>query len=166
MVHERVHAHVPSDVRPGARAGASRGESAEGQGRRTVSSVYQPGGREPTSAPVLPSPAPGAQVPAEQRPLDPRAIARASLQASRNASLWWTAGGVVLAVVVSLLVGTAAGAWTLSAVLAAGAAVRGLRPSPGPVALSVRSRALDVVILAFLAVAIAVLATILPTPDA
>jgi len=171
MVHERVQAHVPS------------GAVADGRGRRTVSSAYQPGGREPSAAPVSapsvvrtapgPTPvapsgfatAPVAEVPAEQRPLDPRAIARASLQASRNASLWWTAGGVVLAVVVSLAVGTAAGAWTLSAVLAAGAAVRGLRPSPGPVALSVRSRALDVVILAFLAVAVAVLATILPTPD-
>jgi len=109
--------------------------------------------------PVDPTPA----VPAAEKPLDPRAIARASLQASRNASLWWTAGGVVLAVVVALLVGTAAGAWTLSAVLAAGAIARALGPRVGPVAITVRSKPVDVAVLLVLSVGIAVLAAILPS---
>ncbi|WP_186811490.1 DUF3017 domain-containing protein [Cellulomonas persica] len=104
-------------------------------------------------------------MPAAERPLDPRAIARASLQASRNASLWWTCGGVVVACVVALVAGTAAGAWVLSTLLAAAAAVRAVRPAPGPVALAVRSRAVDVTILCFLAVSIAVLAALLPTPE-
>ncbi|MFC0707031.1 DUF3017 domain-containing protein [Cellulomonas uda] len=104
-------------------------------------------------------------VPPAERPLDPRAIARASLEASRNASLWWTAAGVALACLVALVAGTPAGAWTLSALLAAGAGVRAVRPEPGPVAWAVRSRALDVTVLCFLAVSIAVLAAILPTPE-
>lgn len=100
---------------------------------------------------------------AAQQPLDPRAIARASLQASRNASLWWTAAGVVLACAVALVVGTDAGAYTLAGVLAACAVVRGVRPSPGPVALSVRSKTIDVAVLGVLATLLAVLAALLPS---
>jgi hypothetical protein len=102
---------------------------------------------------------------AAPQPLDPRAIARASLHASRNASLWWTAGGVVLACAVALVVGTDAGAYTLAGVLAAGAVVRGVRPSPGPVALSVRSKTIDVAVLSVLAAMLAVLAALLPSAN-
>ncbi|MBT0994422.1 DUF3017 domain-containing protein [Cellulomonas sp. DKR-3] len=107
--------------------------------------------------------APDGELDAAQQPLDPRAIARASLQASRNASLWWTATGVVLACAVALVVGTDAGAFTLAGVLAACAVVRGVRPSPGPVALSVRSKTIDVAVLGFLAALLAVLAALLPS---
>ena len=54
----------------------------------------------------------------------------------------------------------------MSVLLAVSAAVRAVRPEPAPVALAVRSRALDVTILSFLAVAIAVLAALLPSPVA
>jgi hypothetical protein len=83
-------------------------------------------------------------VPREERALDPRAIARASLHASRNASLWWTSAGVGLATVVALVVGTQAGAWALAA-------------------LAARAKPLDVAVLALLAVALTALGAILPT---
>jgi hypothetical protein len=101
-------------------------------------------------------------VPVEEQALDPRTIARASLQASRNASLWWTSGAIVLSVVVALLVGTRAGALTLAAVTAVCAVVRAVLPSPGPVAVSVRSRPFDVLVLLTFAAGIAFLAQILP----
>ena len=103
-------------------------------------------------------------MPAVERPLDPRAIARASLQASRNASLWWTCGGVVVACVIGAR--RRDGSGRVDAVRAAGGRCRGARGAPGPGAGGplVRSRAIDVTILAFLAIAIAVLAALLPTP--
>jgi len=102
----------------------------------------------------------------EEQALDPRTIARASLQASRNASLWWTSAGIVLSVAVALLVGTRAGAFTLAAVTAACAVVRAVLPSPGPVAVSVRSRPFDVLVLVTFAAGIAFLAQILPDGSA
>ncbi|MGY4643297.1 DUF3017 domain-containing protein [Cellulomonas sp. URHB0016] len=117
----------------------------------------------PVSRPAEPAAGSGpVPVPVEEQALDPRSIARASLQASRNASLWWTSAGIVLAVVVAMLVGTRAGAFTLSAVTVACAAVRAVRPSPGPVALSVRSRPFDVLVLLTFAAGIAFLAQVLP----
>jgi len=41
--------------------------------------------------------------------------------------------------------------------------VRAVQPSPGPVALSVRAKALDVVVLAAFGIGLAVLAQLLPT---
>ena len=93
---------------------------------------------------------------------DPRAIARASLDAGRNVSLWWTSAGVVVALVVSLVVGTRAGAYTLAGVLVACAVARLLLPSPGPLAISVRARWIDVTILGVLAASIGLLAQLLP----
>ncbi|MDM7831926.1 DUF3017 domain-containing protein [Cellulomonas edaphi] len=104
--------------------------------------------------PVPPSP--------EEQVLDPRAIARASLEASRNASLWWTSAGVLVAAVVAVVVGTRAGAYTLAGVLAACAVVRAVLPHPGPIAISVRAKAIDIAVLATLAVGIGVLAQLLP----
>gem|GEM_PF-3995929 len=93
---------------------------------------------------------------------DPRAIARASLDAGRNVSLWWTSAGVVVALVVSLVIGTRAGAYTLAGVLVACAVARLLLPSPGPLAISVRARWIDVTILGVLAASIGLLAQLLP----
>ncbi|GEL94545.1 hypothetical protein CCO02nite_12030 [Cellulomonas composti] len=110
----------------------------------------------------VPAQAP-ARIPAREQRLDPRAIARASQDAARNASLWWVCGGVLLAVVVALLAGTAAGSWVLAGVLLAGAVARVLLPKPGPVAVAVRSKTFDATVLVVLAVGISVLAAILPT---
>jgi hypothetical protein len=63
---------------------------------------------------------------------------------------------VVVAAVGVLTTARVAGA-TLAVVMGAGAVVRAVRPEPGPVAVSVRSRRVDVVTLAVLAVALGVL---------
>lgn len=178
MVHERVHGHVHRSTARSSEQGptlhdqstppaAAPAVAPGAPGPWAPFGPEQPSGGEPVVAELPGGGAvpPVAEVPAVERPLDPRAIARASLQASRNASLWWTGGGVVVACVVALVAGTAVGAWTLSAMLAAAAGVRAVRPEPGPVALSVRSRAVDVTILCFLAISIAVLAALLPTPE-
>ena len=101
-------------------------------------------------------------VPVEEQVLDPRAIARASLLASRNASLWWTSAGVLAACATSLLVGTRSASYVLAAVLVSCAVVRGLLPSPGPVAVSVRAKAIDVTVLLCFALGIGALAWLLP----
>ena len=101
-------------------------------------------------------------IPVEQAPLDPRAIARASLDAARNVSLWWTSSGIVVAILVALVVGTRAGAFVLAGVALVCAVVRAVLPSPGPVAISVRAKALDVAVLVLLGAGLAVLAQILP----
>jgi uncharacterized membrane protein HdeD (DUF308 family) len=99
----------------------------------------------------------------EGRPLDPRAIARASLAAHRNRSLWGITAAVVACVVLSEVAGASVGALALAAFLACCAVVRGVvRHSPA--ALVVRSRATDVVVLSGLAVAIGVLSQIVPVP--
>lgn len=112
-------------------------------------------------APPVDPPSTG-PIPVEEAPLDPRAIARASLDAARNVSLWWTSSGIVAATVVALVVGTRAGAYVLAAVALAGALVRAVLPSPGPVALTVRAKAIDVVVLVLFGLGIALLAQILP----
>ncbi|WP_456847157.1 DUF3017 domain-containing protein [Cellulomonas sp. P5_C6] len=116
----------------------------------------------PVDAPPVEPPLHTGPIPVEEAPLDPRAIARASLDAARNASLWWTSSGIVVATLVALVVGTRAGAFVLAAVALACAVVRGVLPSPGPVALSVRAKAIDVAVLVLLGVGLAVLAQILP----
>ena len=114
----------------------------------------------PPSARDLPSST--GPIPVEQAPLDPRAIARASLDAARNVSLWFTSSGIVLATVVALVVGTRAGALVLAGVVLVGAVVRAVLPSPGPVALTVRAKALDVAVLTLLGGGLTVLAQLLP----
>ena len=121
--------------------------------------LRRPTGRSgPPAGPVPPSTGP---IPVEQAPLDPRAIARASLDAARNVSLWWTSTGIVVATVVALVAGTRAGAFVLAAVVLACAVVRAVLPSPGPVALAVRAKAIDVAVLVLLGSGLAVLAQIL-----
>ncbi|MBO3083668.1 DUF3017 domain-containing protein [Cellulomonas fengjieae] len=123
----------------------------------------RPGGHTPPDDPAAADPVPSTgPIPVEQAPLDPRAIARASLDAARNASLWWTSAGIVVAVVVALTVGTRQGAFVLAGVALVGALVRAVLPSPGPVALSFRSKPIDVVVLVVLGLGIAVLAQVLP----
>jgi hypothetical protein len=113
----------------------------------------------PTLDPPAPSSGP---IPVEQAPLDPRAIARASLDAARNVSLWWTSCGIVVALVVSLVVGTQAGVLVLAVVALSGAVVRAVLPSPGPVALSVRAKVLDVAVLAAFGLGLVLLSQLLP----
>ncbi|MET0789317.1 MAG: DUF3017 domain-containing protein [Cellulomonas sp.] len=132
-----------------------------------VAPVVQPAApasdEPPVAVPDGAVPAAAGPIPVEQAPLDPRAIARASLDAARNASLWWTSSGIVVATVVALVVGTRAGAFVLAAVALVCAAVRAVLPSPGPVALSVRAKVIDVGVLVLLGVGLALLAQILPS---
>jgi hypothetical protein len=141
-----------------------------GAGVRRAAAAH-PEAVEPAPAPVVPvGPAPENEtvpaqtgpIPVEQAPLDPRAIARASLDAGRNLSLWWTSSGILVATVVALVVGTRAGAFVLAAVALACAVVRAVLPSPGPAALAVRAKAIDVAVLSLLGVGLALLAQILP----
>ena len=117
-----------------------------------------------TMAPGVPEPvvAPDPTT-AEGLPLDPRAIARASLAAGRNSSLWWVTVGVAVAIAVAVLVGTAEGSLTLAGLLAAGAVVRAATPPPGPAALVARGRPLDVLVLFTLAFTLALLSQLIPT---
>ena len=78
-------------------------------------------------------------------PVEERRSTRAPSRArrsppARNASLWWTSAGIVVATSWPLVVGTRAGAFVLAASCSACAVVRAVLPSPGPVALSVRAR--------------------------
>ena len=140
-------------------SGAAGVRRATGAHPHTVDPVHPelPGPDVP--APEQPSTGP---IPVEEAPLDPRAIARASLDAARNVSLWWTSSGIVVATLVALVVGTRAGAFVLAAVVLACAVVRAVLPSPGPVALTVRAKALDVAVLVLLGAGLAVLAQLLP----
>lgn len=117
-----------------------------------------PAGPAPAATPTQPPP-----VTAEERALDPRTIARASLAAGRNRSLWWTAGGIVTAVAVTFLLDAVLGVTVLAVLLLVYAGVRAVAPPPGPPAVVVRSRALDVAVLATSAVALGVLAWVVPT---
>jgi hypothetical protein len=108
-----------------------------------------------------PSPeTPVAAVPAP--PPDARALARAGLAAGRSPSLWWACAGIVLALAVTFAVGVTEGAIVLAAVLAVSALARAVL-HPAPVALTVRSRLLDSVVLAGLALALGLLAPLIPT---
>lgn len=144
--------------------------------------THEPGPHEPGHRPGPHGPAPAApsapppheelladeppdlsQVPPEERPLDPRAIARASLAAGRNVSLFWTVGGVAVSVGAAFLCGVAVGACTLALLLVVVAVARAVLPSPGPAAIGVRSKGLDLAMLLLSAVALVVLALAAPT---
>lgn len=99
----------------------------------------------------------------EGRPLDPRAIARASLDADRNWSLWIILAAVLFSVALSVAAGASTGALVLAAFLACCAVVRGVVRG-GPAALVVRSRVTDVTILGGLALTIGILSQIVPVP--
>jgi len=118
---------------------------------------------------VVPPAAAGRPSPEDERfgpdgePLDPRAIARASLAADRNWSLWVIAGAVLFCVALALAAGTPTGALALAGFLACCAVVRAV-VRRAPAALVVRRRAVDVAVLAGLAVTIGVLSQIVPAP--
>ena len=80
----------------------------------------------------------------------------------RYGSHWVVAGGLVATVVVGVLTDARVGSFALAAVLTVAAVVRGVWPDPGPEALVARRRWLDVTLLGLLAIAVAVLATIVP----
>lgn len=114
-------------------------------------------------APVPPIPADDERFDADGRPLDPRAIARASLAADQNWSLWVVAGALVLCTALALAAGTPVGALAFAAFLACCAVVRAV-VRRAPSVLVVRSRPVDVVVLAGLAVTIGVLSQVVPAP--
>ncbi|WP_315097152.1 DUF3017 domain-containing protein [uncultured Cellulomonas sp.] len=127
---------------------------------RRADAAHPDPARPTHTVPEPPAPTTG-PIPVEEAPLDPRAIARASLDAARNVSLWWTSTGIVVATVVAVVVGTRPGVFVLASVTLAGAVVRAVLPS-GPVALTVRAKALDVAVLACSSLGLVVLAQILP----
>lgn len=113
-------------------------------------SMSNPGAAAPRGGPS-PSPASGA-VPlvARRRPRLPRSVLLVVV-------------GVALVVVGALLLGTRAAAGLLALELLVCAVVRAVRPAPGPNALAVRSRALDVLTLSAFALVLGVLAAIVPS---
>ena len=80
----------------------------------------------------------------------------------RNRSYWAVAAGIAVAVVAGVITDARVGSYALAAVLAVAAVVRCLWSGPGPEALVVRRRWLDVTVLGALAIAVAVLAVIVP----
>lgn len=105
---------------------------------------------------------PDARFGPDGQPLDPREIARASLEAGRNASLWIAAGAVLACVAAALVWGPSLGATLFAALLTVCAVIRAVVRGPGPAVLVVRKRVVDVLTLAFLALTIGALAQILP----
>ncbi|WP_432542712.1 DUF3017 domain-containing protein [Kineococcus sp. SYSU DK002] len=81
-----------------------------------------------------------------------------------NAVLLTLVGGIVLALVLTLLAGPTPGGVLLGADLAVAAVLRLVLPVRVAGALAVRSRGLDVAILVVLAVSCLVLAGVVPTP--
>ncbi|MCG2802931.1 MAG: DUF3017 domain-containing protein [Cellulomonas sp.] len=78
-------------------------------------------------------------------------------------SLWFTVAGVGLTTAVATVLGSSrVAAWTLAVVLAACAVARAVLPEPGPLAITVRRRWLDVAVLLGFAVLVGVLGTLLP----
>jgi len=110
-----------------------------------------------------PTPDRAPDVPAERSQLDPRSIARASLAAGSNRSLWWTTSGIVASVLVAYLADAVAGTYVLALVMLVAAVARAVARQPGPVAVSVRSKPLDVAVLLAGAAALVVLASVLPS---
>lgn len=70
--------------------------------------------------------------------------------------------GIVAAVAVAFVTDAVVGTYALALLLLAFAVVRAVGRAPGPVALAVRSKALDVLVLAGSAVVLVVLASVLP----
>ncbi|WP_298456113.1 DUF3017 domain-containing protein [uncultured Cellulomonas sp.] len=101
--------------------------------------------------------------PRDPGPVDPRAAARASLAAGRSASLWWVCAGLAVVLGVTVAAGPRPGGLLLAGLLAGFAVARAVLRA-GPVALTVRSRTVDTAVLAALALAVGVLAQVIPTP--
>lgn len=158
--------------RPPGRADAHAGPGTRGPSGAPAP-VARPAAPAPAPAPASPAatpapPAPAAapddpEVPAEERPLDPRTIARASLAAGRNRSLWWTASGIVGCVVLAFLTDAVVASVALGIMMVVAAVVRVVVRPEAPVAVAVRSRPLDVLVLAGTGATLLVLASVLPT---
>ena len=116
----------------------------------------------PAGGAERPPQVPVADVPVQEQPLDPRSIARASLAAGRNRSLWWTLAGITTAVGVAFLTDAVVGSVVLGLLLLVYAVVRAVGRPPGPAAVSVRSRRIDVAMLVTGGVALIGLASVLP----
>lgn len=132
-----------------------------------VSAEHRPA--RPVAPPASPVPeVPVPEVPvvvtAQEQELDPRTIARASLAAGRNRSLWWTLGGIAACVVVAFVTDAVIASVVLGVLLLAYAVVRAVGPEPGPAAVTVRTKPLDVAVLAGCGIALVVLAAVLPAP--
>lgn len=155
-----ARAALPSPATRAARAGHL--PVPLGAAPTTGGHVRPDGAPDPEVTPLDTSTAGVPVIPPEEKPLDPRRIARESLAASRNASLWWVVTGLALVCALVPLAGGATAALALAAILAVSAVVRAVVPEPAPVALAVRARALDVAVLTGLAVAIGLLSQAIP----
>ena len=112
-----------------------------------------PGATGRGTSDLAPAPAPGA----DASPATPPPTGRRF-----RLSLWLVGAGVVASVAIGLAVSTRAGSDVLAGLLALSAVLRATLPAPGPEALAVRSRWIDVTVLGGLAAAVAVLAQVLP----
>ncbi len=153
--------------RPGSAAEPNAATPADGRPR--VSVEQHPGlrpvdvdGVAATGAPAAAGGVPAAAVPPEEQALDPRSIARASLAAGRNRSLWWTLGGIAAAVGAAYVWDAVVGVLVLAALLVVYGVVRAVGAAPGPAAVVVRSKALDVTVLLGCAATLVALAAVLP----
>lgn len=164
MAHDPHHPQHARDPQPRPAAAASPSPDARlAPGSGGHAALRPDGGPEPQVTPLDTSTAGVPVIPPEEKPLDPRQIARESLAAGRNRSLWLVAAGLAVACVVAVVEGGAAGALVIAAILAMSAVVRAVVPEPAPVALAVRARALDVAVLTSLAVGIGVLSQAIPS---
>lgn len=76
--------------------------------------------------------------------------------------MWVVCVGVVGVVLVALVFGARESALALAALLVGGSVARAVIPGPGPIGITVRSRAVDVFMFAALGLMIAVLAQTAP----
>lgn len=65
----------------------------------------------------------------------------------RTWALWWALGGLVVVVILALLIGARVAGLTLAFHLAVLGLVRLVRPSPGPMGITARSKGFDVTFL-------------------
>lgn len=121
-----------------------------------------PAGPAPSAAPAA-APQADVEIPPEEKELDPRQIARASLAAGRNLSLWWVSAGVVVSALIAVAAGIRWGGLVLAVVLVACAVARSVAAGQHPAALAVRTRFIDVTLLVGLAFTIGVLSQVVPT---
>lgn len=157
------HAGPPVAVPPRGPAWPSRHAGPEATAGPVGAPVPAPVPPVPPEETLAGEPAGGDEVPPEERPLDPRAIARASLAAGRNTSLFWTVGGVAASLGATFVWGAVVGATALALLLVVLAVVRVVLPSPGPAGIGVRAKGLDVAMLLAAAVAVTALAWGAPT---
>ncbi|MFF2622709.1 DUF3017 domain-containing protein [Oerskovia jenensis] len=153
------HNGTPTQHRPGA---APAWHRVDGAAETPGTAAGQTGSPEPL-APV----APPAGIPrvaggdGGAEPLDRPATVVVPAPQS-NLAMWLVFAGVLLALVVTLVVGARAGVLVLVGILVVGAGVRAFLPGPGPVGLTVRTRWTDVIMYLVMAGAMGVLAVTVP----